>query len=53
MESEDEEERLWLVKEIMRKTLQRDENERGGREEGEDGRWVLIVKLKKTIKRRC
>lgn len=34
-------------------TSKRDENERGGREEGEDRRWVLIVELKKTIKRRC
>lgn len=34
-------------------TSKRDENKRGGREEGEDGKWVLIVELKKTIKRRC
>lgn len=35
-------------------TSKRDENERDGREKGEDGRWILIVELvKKTIKRRC
>lgn len=48
MEGEDEEERLWLVEEIMRRTLRREVEIRGVEErKGEGGRWVLIMELEK------
>lgn len=55
VEGENEEERLWLVKEILRRTLRREVGIRGMEERKEKGgKWVLIVELeKKSDKEVC
>lgn len=46
VEGENEEERRWLIEEIMRKSLRRKLGIRGVEErKGKGGRWVLIVEL--------
>lgn len=48
VDGENDEERLWLVEEILKRTLRKEVEIRGMRErKGEGGRWVMIVKLKK------
>lgn len=49
MEGEDEEQRLWLVEEIVRRTLGREAGIRGVVERrGEGGKWILIMEMEKV-----
>lgn len=49
VEGEDEEQRLWLVEEIVRRTLGRETGIRGVVERrGEGGRWILIMEMEKV-----
>lgn len=53
VERENEEERRWLIEEIMRKSLRRKLGIRGVEErKGKGGRWVLIVELEELRQRR-
>lgn len=48
MEGEDKEQRLWLVEEIVRRTLGREAEIRGVvKRRGEGGRWILIMEMEK------
>lgn len=48
VEGEDEEQRLWLVEEIVRRTLGKETGIRGVVERrGEGGRWILIMEMEK------
>lgn len=54
VEGEDEEERLWLVKEIMRRTLRREVEIRGVEErKGEGGRWKVGINYGAGEERGC
>lgn len=55
VEGENEEERLWLVEEILRRTLRREVGIRRVEErKGKGGRWMFIVELeKKSDKEVC
>lgn len=49
VEGDDEEDRFWLVKEIVKRTLEREAGIRGVVERrGEGGRWILIMEMEKV-----
>lgn len=48
-EGDDKEKRLWLVEEILKRTLGREMGVKGVEERrGDEGRWVLIMEMEKV-----